>query len=268
MHGIRYIPTSGGTIRVRVEGDGPQTVIFLPDAPAMLEHHEKLFQARTEHFKFLSIEPLGTGFSIPRADFDFSFSRFADTIVEAIDNTGEQNAIFATGCTNAYFALLIAAQRPDLVKNLLLWQAPSWDQQSQFVLERIDPQGVLQGPQGSDFYSENKYSASEWWFDVSSGPRGDKVDMTRITHSVFDNGGCQCLAELVRSMLFGPIPPFEIISHEATLLWCGSDETHSQSSPESLLELVPNGNIVEWSEAGHLPDAEFPEQVVDLLSNF
>jgi pimeloyl-ACP methyl ester carboxylesterase len=250
---------------MRVEGRGPRTVVFIPDAPAMLEHHEDLFEERPDKFKFISIEPLGTGFSIPNSEFDFTFEQYTKALIEALDYVGASKATFAVGCANAYFALLLTKRRPDLVERLILWQAPSWEQELSYINRIIDPDETFRKPDGPAQYEQVKYSATKTWFEITGGPHGDPEEMTRKTHEVFDAGGCQCLAELITSMLNNPVPSFEPLQTKATILWCGADNTHRNSTAESLLQLVPNSDIVRWEDAGHLPDVEFPKRMVELI---
>lgn len=264
-HGVILTQSTAGQMRMRIEGRGPQTVIFIPDAPAMLEHHEGLFKERPDDFRFVSIEPAGTGFSIPSEDFNFTFDQYTNTLIEALDQANITNATFAVGCVNAYFALLLTNKRPDLVKQLILWQAPSWEQELRFVHKSIDPHGTLRQQNGPAQYELIKYAASKLWFEISGGPHGDAENMARITHQVFDDGGCQCLAELVGSMFNNPEPAFEPIQIKTTILWCGADKTHRHSTAESLLELVPNSEIIRWEDAGHLPEVEFPKRMVELI---
>ncbi|MFT6025329.1 MAG: pimeloyl-ACP methyl ester carboxylesterase [Ascidiaceihabitans sp.] len=265
--GITITQTAAGQIRTRLEGRGSQTVVFIPDAPAMLEHHEGLFNARPDDLKFMSIEPVGTGFSIPNDEFDFTFDQYTSALIEALDRAHVSKAVFAVGCVNAYFALLLTKKRPDLVDQLILWQAPSWKQELRFVHKSIDPHEALRQPDGPAKYEQMKYMASKRWFEISGGPHGDAEDMTKRTHQVFDNGGCQCLAQLVGSMFYNPEPSFEPLQTKTTILWCGADNTHRNSTPESLLKLVPNSQIVRWEDAGHLPEVEFPKRMVKLISS-
>lgn len=265
--GITLTETAAGQIRMRMEGSGSQTVVFFPDAPAMLEHHEDLFTERPFDFRFVSIEPVGTGFSIPSDDFDFTFDQYTNALIAALDSAGVTKAIFAAGCANAYFALLLANKRPDLVEQLILWQAPSWEQELRFVHKSIDPHETLRQPDGPVQYEQMKYAASKLWFEISGGPQGNAEDMTKKTHQVFDDGGCQCLAELIGSMFNSPKPSFEPVSTKTTILWCGADNTHRNSTAESLLELVPNSEIIRWEDAGHLPEVEFPKRMVELIQN-
>lgn len=265
LNGTHNVQTTLGSVRFRIEGSGLQNVIFMPDAPAMLEHHHDLFVLRPNQFRFISIEPLGTGFSIPNNDFEFSFDQYASNLIEVIDKIGATNSIIAAGCSNAYFAILMANKRPDLVNKLLLWQAPSWEQQVQFVKSWVDPDGSLRILGGPDNYDKNKYAATRWWFEVSGGPSANAEDMICLTHRVFDNGGCQHLAELVHSILMQPPPSFQKIRKKVTILWCESDRTQKNSHPESILELTLNGKIMRWSNAGHLPEVEFPQKMIDLI---
>ena len=263
--GVILTQTTAGQIRMRIEGSGSQTVVFIPDAPAMLEHHEGLFEERPDNFKFISIEPIGTGFSIPSDEFDFTFEQYTNALIDALDRAGVTKAIFAVGCANAYFALLLTKKRPDLVKQLILWQAPSWEQELRFIHKSIDPNETFRQPDGPVQYEQIKYAASKTWFEISSGPHGDAEDMTKKTHQVFKGGGCQCLAELITSMLNNAKPSFEPVRAKTIILWCGADNTHRNSTAESLLELVPNSEIVRWNDAGHLPDVEFPKRMVELV---
>ena len=68
-------------------------------------------------------------------------------------------------------------------------------------------------------------------------------------------------------MFNNPEPPFEPVHIKAIILWCGEDNTHRHSTAESLLALVPNNAIIRWEDAGHLPDVEFPERMVELVQN-
>lgn len=264
--GIQYVSTPFGDLRVRMEGTGEKTVVFIPDAPAMIEHHDGIFAARPDTFTFLSIEPIGTGFSIPDERFDFSFDQFSDSLLAVIDTLISGKVTLAVGCCNGYFALWMANKNPEKFEKFVIWQTAGWDQNRHFLDTWIDPNKQLRGPEGAAYYEQAKYSAVRWWFDVSGGPQANKGKMTKTAHESFDHGGCHCLAELVQSSVSEQAPAFEPVRLPVIILWCGADATHAKSSPDSFQVYWADSQIVHWDDAGHMPDLEFPDRLVDLIS--
>lgn len=265
--GIDYVTTRWGDLRVRQEGTGEKVVVFIPDAPAIIEHHDEIFTARPEEFTFLSIEPIGTGFSLPDDRFDFSFEQFAESLLAVIEARTNGPVTVAAGCCNGYFTLMMATKAPEKFEQFLIWQTASWEQNRHFLDTWIDPKMQLRGPDGVAAYSAAKYAATKWWFEISGGPQAEDREMTETAHHAYDHGGCHCLAELVQSSLADPVPKFEKVAVSTTLLWCGSDPTHAKSTPESLLPLLPDSPIIRWEDAGHMPDLEFPDRLVDLIQS-
>ncbi len=263
--GTDYVSTEWGDIRVRREGDGEKVVIFMPDAPAIIEHHDGVFSHRPEHMEFLSIEPIGTGFTLPDDRFNFSFKQFSNSLLSVIELSTSGPVTLAAGCCNGYFALMMAAIAPEKFEQLLIWQTPSWDQYKLWLDKWIDPDKQLRTAEGQAHYDKVKYAATKWWFEASGGPTADCKQMTETAHEAYDHGGCHCLGHLVQSCMTDRDPVFEKINTPTTILWCESDATHAQSTPESFLPYLTDGRIVRWKDAGHMPDLEFPDRLINLI---
>ncbi|MEO1336475.1 MAG: hypothetical protein AAFV29_12570, partial [Myxococcota bacterium] len=77
----RYIEAGGARVRVRDVGQGGLAVVFVPDPPNVLEHHDEAFEALAKHVRVVGIELPGFGFSSPPAGFRFSIQENRDVVL-------------------------------------------------------------------------------------------------------------------------------------------------------------------------------------------
>ena len=265
--GIRYVSTSAGRVRVRDVGSGPVALVLAADGPNMIEHYDRIVDACPDHIRVVCIDPPGNGFSAPAEGFRFTFDQFAESLVEVLDEIDARNCILAFGCVQVYMALLMAAKRPDIVKKLVLMQAARWPEEIDWLCRWIDPHERLRQPgDGQMTYAKTRYKATEWWYGVCLGNKGDREYFVPRAHEAFDHGACHCLASLTQAMLDEPPPTFERPEQETVVIWGLADETHKASPYDSVLDYVPGARLLKWDDAGHSPEIQQPARFIELVA--
>ncbi len=129
--GVRYVETGTVWFRLRIAGEGRQSIVLFADGPNTLEHHDPIIERLAGWARVIAIDPPGFGFSTPKPDFDFSVQAFAAAYAELLITLGAGPYVLCPTCTNVYPCTMIAASHPDLVSHLVLMQALDWDKRSE-----------------------------------------------------------------------------------------------------------------------------------------
>ena len=69
------------------------------------------------------------GFSVGAGAYRYSLLEQAQAVTSVIDALELQDCTFALTCVGGYLAPLIAAQRPELVRRVILVQVSSWEEE-------------------------------------------------------------------------------------------------------------------------------------------
>lgn len=70
-------------------------------------------------------------------------------------------------------------------------------------------------------------------------------------------GGCFCLASVVQGLLRETVRT--VLPALPCTLICGEqDRSHRRTSPESILDCLPQTTVLRFADCGHFPDLEQP----------
>src|SRR4051812_25416393 len=84
--GIQRIELEHVSLRLRITGDGPRTIVIVPDPPNTIEHYDELIDLLRGDARVICFEVPGFGLSFPRSlTFGFSPTEYTDVVVELID---------------------------------------------------------------------------------------------------------------------------------------------------------------------------------------
>lgn len=107
--GTRLIDLPNAAIRVRVAGDGARTIMLTPDAPAVLEHYDRLIALLAPEARVVCFEFPGCGFSYPRFGFGFTLADYVGVLRGVLDALEVRRATLAFTCVNALVAMALRA---------------------------------------------------------------------------------------------------------------------------------------------------------------
>ncbi len=258
--GLRMVAVPQGNVRVRVAGSGPQTVVFVCDAPAFIEHYDTLFTMLEDRYRIVCMELPGMGFSVPAKDFGFSLGEQAGAVEQVLRALGVAGCTLAFPCVNGYLALLLAQSAPDLVSRVVVLQTPSWEEEKRWALA-IDFRGkgwVATPFLGQLIVASSQRMIARRWFAKALGDKADKAEFTARATAALDAGCSWGLASLTQSYFSAPAPIFVPISQPALVIWGTQDRTHESTNRDSLLQYFRDAESLTFADSGHSPELEQP----------
>ncbi|MBV6647230.1 MAG: alpha/beta hydrolase [Cyclobacteriaceae bacterium] len=262
---IKLIETDFGKIRVLDTQEDKPTIINVPDGPNVIEHHEYLVEKLSKNFRVICFEFPGFGFSYPNPRYDYSLDKSADIILSLIDLLKVDRAALSFSCANGFYAIKAAQVAPEKFTHLFLAQTPSLCAMKSWATQTIPR--VLTMPvlgQITNAFLEKKLANS--WYKYAL-PRGHDIsDYQSKAVDAIKNGGCFCLSGLVQGLAKDMNSTLNALEVPATLVWGSKDFTHRRTSSESILEHLPNCEIIEFDNCGHFPELENTNHYVKLLN--
>jgi pimeloyl-ACP methyl ester carboxylesterase len=265
--GYERLELESASIRYRMAGRGGLPVVFVPDGPNVLEHYDELAPMVGARRTVLRFEMPGFGFSYPRPGYGFTVEEQAAVCAQVLERTLERPSVLAFSCSNAYIALRVAAERPDLVAGLVLIQAPCWADEQRWA-RRIDPGGVIGLPgAGQALNALLARRLARMWY-AAALPHDARIGrFLDPASAALEHGACFCLASLIQANR-GRKAYFAPVAQPALAIWGGGDRTHRHSEGRSILEHVPDAQWVEFEGAGHFPELEESHRFVEILERF
>lgn len=263
------IATPTALLRIRCAGAGHETVVFVCDTPVFIEHYDSLCERLGATMRVVCLELVGMGFSTPRGTFRFRLEEQARAVADALDVLKLRGCTLAFTCVGAYLAPLIAESRPELVRRVLLIQAPSWEEERRWA-RRIDfrGRGLVATPYlGQGVMRVFRKRIASRWFEKALAP-GRAAPFVETATEVLDRGASWALGSLVQSYFGESDPDLRPLTVPTLALWGSADRTHRLTDKASALSLAPDAQLVSWATAGHCPELEEPERFCDLLGEF
>lgn len=261
---INLVETNYGKVRVFDTGGKKPVIISVPDGPNVIEHHEYLIEELSKEFRVICFEFPGIGFSYPTPKYDYSLDKSANIILNLMDSLKVERAALSFSCANGFYAIKAAQISPDRFTHLFLSQTPSMHSMEDWVNTTIPK--VLRVPilgQITNSFLEKKFANS--WYKYAL-PKG--YDISNYQHkslTALRNGSCFCLSSLVQGLAKEMNSVLKTIEIPSTLIWGNRDFTHRKTNNKSILEHLPNCEIIEFENCGHFPELEDTNSYVKLL---
>lgn len=258
----QWLKLERGTIRYVRRGNfqAKDTVILMPDPPNTIEHMEELISLLEPNFQVVAFEGVGFGYSTAGFSYDFSLEHNADVIIELLKKLDVKRAILALTCIGALPGLIVANKYPEIISGLVLGQTPSLDE-AKIWAKRVDFKGVLGTPFiGQALLRVMRNKLSDIWYMNALPKKYDRKEYVAKTHLSFKQGARFSLASAFQSFLRDKTPPSELIAQQdAIIIWGGLDRSHKRTNKHSILEMLPNGKVIELEDCAHFPDLEAPD---------
>lgn len=260
------ISTDFGKVRVFDTKENKPVILSVPDGPNVIEHHENLILKLSKDYRVVCFEFGGLGKSYPNSNYDYSFDRSSRLIINVMDILKIEIATFCFSCSNGFYAIKAAELFPERVERLFLSQTPSITAMLSWTDQNIP--NILRYPiigQIVNSFSEKKLT--KVWYKYALPKEIDHSDYIKTAISSLENGGCFCLSSLVQGLEKESMSKLNVLEVPATIIWGKKDYTHRKTDNKSILEHLPNCEIIEFENCGHFPELEDTNRYVGLLKN-
>jgi pimeloyl-ACP methyl ester carboxylesterase len=262
---MKFVSTDYGKIRVfDTKGDKP-VIINVPDGPNVIEHHENLIAKLSKNFRVICFEFPGLGFSYPNSRYDYSTEKAAKLIINLLDILKIERATAAFSCSNGFYAIKAAASFPNRVSQLFLSQTPSLHSMKPWVETNIPK--LLRYPiigQLTNSFAEKKLA--KIWYKNALPKTTNREEYEAKALNSLDRGGCFCLSGLVQGLAREIDSVLKVSNIPATLIWGNKDYSHRKTDHKTIVEHLPDCEIIEFDNCGHFPELEDTDSYVKLLN--
>jgi pimeloyl-ACP methyl ester carboxylesterase len=258
------IPTDYGNIRVFDTKGNKPAILAVPDGPNVIEHHKNLISKLSRDFRVICFEFIGVGLSYPNSKYDYSYAKASQLIIDLMDILGIERATLCFSCSNGFYAIKTAEQFPDRIVHLFLSQTPSIHSMVEWTTINIPK--VLRYPvvgQIVNSFSEKKFAKT--WYRYALPKETDKSAFVATSLDNLNKGGCFCLSGLVQGLEKESLSKLNVLDVPSTLIWGTKDYTHRNTDHTSILEHLPNCEIIEFENCGHFPELEDTNRYSQLL---
>ena len=262
---IRLIDTDYGKLRVLDTGEQKPILINVPDGPNVIEHHEDLITRLSKNYRVICFELPGTGFSYPIGSHDYTLEKSANILLNLMDVLKIERAVLAFSCSNGFYAIKAAQLHPERFIHLFLAQTPSLLSMKNWVKKTIPK--ILTYPiagQLINAFLEKKLAYN--WYRAALPRTTDKTEYQHKALNALQNGACFCLSGLVQGLKKDLNASLQSLEIPATQIWGNQDFSHRETDPTSLLEHLPNCELVRFENCGHFPELENTIDYVKLIN--
>ena len=257
---LRFMHLPRASIRYRLAGTGPRTIVFCADPPVTLELYDELIAELAPDFRVVVFEMPAFGLSLPSLGLGFELDSMATVIGAFLQQLALGPYLLAFPCVPAYSALWLAGRHPELVSGLVLMQAPDWPQELAWKHGR-DPKGILARPYiGQLLLRLLRRQRAGLWYRLALGRQDLLEHFTDTTQCAFDHGAGFSLASAFQRHLNGPEPAFGSITQPALVIWGEADRSHQHTDRTSIRRYLPQARLISFAEAGHFPELEAPQR--------
>ena len=265
LSGTDIIQTDYGRLRVLDTGGQKPVILNVPDGPNVIEHHQVLVKKLSKNYRVICFELPGIGFSYPTLNHDYSLARSAKIVLTLMDTLNVERATLCFSCSNSFYAIKAAEIAPHRFTHLFLSQTPSLDAMKHWMNATIPK--VLTYPlvgQITNAFTEKKLARA--WYKMALPKQTNKTDYERKALNSLRTGGCFCLAGLVQGLLPELNQTLTQLSVPSTQIWGKKDYSHRNTDNRSLLDHLPNCELIEFNDCGHFPELEATKTYIQLIN--
>jgi pimeloyl-ACP methyl ester carboxylesterase len=259
------ISTDYGKIRVLDTNSNKPVIINVPDGPNVIEHHENLIAKLSENFRVICFELPGIGFSYPNSRYDYSTEKAAKIIINLLDILKIERATAAFSCSNGFYAIKAASLFPQRISQLFLSQTPSLHSMEPWVETNIPK--LLRYPiigQLTNSFAEKKLA--KIWYKNALPKSTNREEYEAKALNSLDRDGCFCLSGLVQGLTCEIDSVLKVSNIPATIVWGNKDYSHRKTDHKTIVEHLPDCEIIEFDNCGHFPELEDTDRFVKLLN--
>ncbi len=259
-----FIATDYGDVRVFDTKEKKPVLLSVPDGPNVIEHHQNLISKLSRDYRVICFEYIGVGQSYPNSKYDYSCAKASRLIINVMDSLCIERAALCFSCSNGFYAIKAAEQFPERIHHLFLSQTPSLHAMEEWTASNI-PKLLKYPVVGQIVNSLSEEKLIKTWYRYALPKETDRSPFIDTAINNLNKGGCFCLSGLVQGLENEKISKLHVLEVPSTLIWGAKDYTHRKTDYKSILEHLPNCEIIEFENCGHFPELEATDRYVELL---
>lgn len=268
MNQLSYLELPQGTVRVKVAGKGPRTIVFTPDPPNVIEHYDVLYRALENDLRVICYEMPGFGHSVPRRGYRFTIEENARVVGDLLEKLEVGPCVLALSCVAGLAGVLAARTHPERVSHVVSIQTPSLAEELGWA-DRVDRRRIVRTPVlGQLALALGKRSISRSWYRAALGSPVAVPAYLAVALRAFDEGARFSLASGLQALERADAGALGAITQPSLCIWGTRDRTHRRTDRRSTLSYLPGARFVEMDDAGHFPELEQPDRFRDELLQF
>ncbi|MGH8529280.1 MAG: alpha/beta fold hydrolase [Nevskiales bacterium] len=265
---VHFVQLTAATLRYRISGQGPKTIVLVTDPPVVLEQYDDLIWYLAGDYRVVVFEMAAFGFSLPHLGTPFHFESAVGIVREFLTRLDLGPSVLAFPCAAAYMAIALAGWHPELVSDLVIIQAPDWHEEQKWKRTR-DPKNILGRPYiGQILISLLKRRRVGDWYRLALGNPALLDEFLQPTLEAFGRGARFSLASSFQKYLTEAEPAFAPVRQPTLIVWGKNDRSHCKTDMASTLRYAPHAQLVYLPETGHFPELERPKEFANLLHGF
>jgi pimeloyl-ACP methyl ester carboxylesterase len=261
----QFVETSYGKLRVLDTKENKPVIISVPDGPNVIEHHQNLIEKLSVNFRVICFEFPGLGFSYPTFSHTHSFELSAKILLQLMDILKVGKAALCFSCSNGFYAIKAAEIAPERFTYMFLTQTPSVHSMKDWT-NLIIPKVLTYPIVGQLINAFTEKKLAKIWYKTALPKATDKTAYQNTAIHSLSNGGCFCLSSLVQGLVNEVNTPLLQTKVPAIQIWGKMDYSHRKTDNYSILEHIPNCEIVEFDTCGHFSDLESTDNYVRLVT--
>ncbi len=268
----RFADVDGVRVHYQEAGEAtaPVMVPIHGFASSNLVWSKVLLDLAGKGFRVIAPDLLGYGYSGKPRDLEYTIARQAQMITRLLDHLEIERAFLVGSSYGGAVAATIALDRPELVERLVLVGAVTNNRPTRYLLMRLFGSpiiGDILSPLvvGSRrllrFRMKRVYDRHAWPLDEQRVQARHLPLRTRGTHRAIIRTVRKWDAERVSREA-------HLLKQPTLVLWGDSDREVPLADGERLHEEIGHSRLFVFRNCGHLPHEEYPEQFVELVSDF
>ncbi|HYJ87215.1 MAG TPA: alpha/beta hydrolase [Pyrinomonadaceae bacterium] len=267
-----FIEVDGLRVHYQEAGriDAPAVILIHGFASSNLVWSKVLLELAEAGFRVIAPDLLGYGYSGKPKELDYTIARQAQMLVSFMGQLEIDSAVLIGSSYGGAVAATVALDHPESVKKLVLVGAVTNNKPTRYMLMRLFGSPII-----GDILSpllvgsrrllrmrmKRVYDRHSWEMDEK------RVDARHIP--LRTRGAHRAIIRTVRRW------DAERVSREAHMMtrptlivWGENDREVSIEDGRRIQERIPNSRLFVFRDCGHLPHEEYPEEFIELVSEF
>ena len=223
-----------------------------------------------EGFRVIAPDLPGYGYSDKPADAEYTISEQAHAMVGLMDRLKIERATIAGASYGGAIAATMALDYPERVEKLILVGAVTNDEAKKKLLLRLSCLPVI-GDIATPLFLGSRWilrRRMQEMYRRMDKPINDLMVAARH-HLLATSNVHRAMIRTARRWSANRIQrEASLIRRSTMLVWGDQDDHIPLADAFQLREAIPNAKLVVFRNCGHLPPAEYPEQFVEVVSDF
>ncbi len=268
-----FVEVDGARVHFQEFGDRRHpTLILIHGYTASTYSWHKVTIALAERgFHVIALDLLGFGFSGKPKWFDYTITSQARMVSRFMNRLGIGRAIIA-GCSyGGAVAATVALDYPEFIEKLILVDTISNDEvKNQAIFRLAGLPGI--GEIVAAFLTDSRYFSKMRMHETLSKDNHHLITDARVEAIIRPLSAADAHNSALMSLRNWNANRIEadahLINHQTLIIWGEEDTVVPVGNGEKLHQSILNSRMVVFRQCGHVPQEEYPEGFVQVVTNF